>query len=100
MSENKEFKDPTVTISGVPYPVKFGFLSLSIFNDAGLQMSDCTKASVLLRLYHSAIVAGCKRNNVPEISWDEFLLCLDDDDNKEVFFDLKKLYEADNAPKK
>lgn len=99
MSDIK-FKDPTVTISGVPYPVKFGFLSLSIFNDAGYQMQDCTKAGILLQLYHSAIVAGCRRNNVPEITWDEFQLCLDDEDNGEVFFDLKKLYEADNAPKK
>jgi len=95
------FKDPTVTISGVPYPVKFGYLSLSIFNDAGYQMSDCTKASVLLRLYHSAILAGCQRNNVPAaISWEEFNNVLDDDENKEVFFDLKKLYETDNEPKK
>lgn len=98
--ETPKFKDPHITISGVPYPVKFGFLSFSIFNDLGHTMEDCIKASVLIRLYHSAIVAGCRRNNVPEIPWPEFETCLDDDDNKDVFDNLKALYEADNKPKK
>lgn len=95
-----KFKDPHIFISGVPYPVKFGFLSFSIFNDQGYEMSDCKKASVLLRLYHSAILAGCIRNNVPDITWAEFTSKLDDEDNKDVFNDIKALYEADNTPKK
>lgn len=100
MSQEVKFKDPHVCISGVPYPIKFGFLSFSIFNDMGYVMSDCSKASVLLRLFYSAIVAGCKRNNVPELTWSEFETRLDDDDNKEVFNEIKALYEADNTPKK
>jgi hypothetical protein len=98
--ETPKFKDAHVIISGVPYPVKFGFLSFSIFNDLGYTMQDCVKAGVLLRLYHSAILAGCQRNGVPEISWDDFNNSLDDDDNCEVFNELKALYESDNAPKK
>lgn len=98
--ETPNFKDPHIVISGVPYPVKFGYLAFSIFNEHGHVLADCKNAMILLRLYHSGIVAGCKRNNVPGISWEEFLLSLDDDDNTGVFDSIKALYETDQTPKK
>jgi len=99
--ETPKFKDAHVIISGVPYPVKFGFLALSIFNEHGHDLKELKTLSVLLRLYHSAILAGCQRNGVPAITWEDFNNSLDDDDNGlKVFNQLKALYESDDAPKK
>lgn len=93
-------KDPIINISGVPFPVKFGYLSYSIFNGQGYTLDQCANAEILLRLYHSAILAGCQRNNVPELPWAEFKSKLDDDDNTEVFHELTKLYQTTNEAKK
>jgi hypothetical protein len=98
--ESPNFKDPHIFISGVPYPVRFGYLSFSIFNEAGYVLQDTRTATVLLRLYHAGILAGCRRNKVPAISWEDFETCLDDDDNAGVFDAIKEIYESESVPKK
>lgn len=96
------FKDPHVVIADVPYPVKFGFQSYAIYGDRGNLNEDLEsptkRASALIELYYSGIVAGCERNNIPAPTKNEFMHALDD--QPELFKQMQKAHQESTKVKK
>jgi len=85
MLPEKIGSDPTVIIDSVPYPVRYGARSLAIFGDmAGRLVTNISTPMTITEMYqqyYSGIAAGCLRNKVPALTYDEFMNAMDDDEN-------------------
>jgi len=96
MLPEKIGQDPTVIIDSVPYPVRYGARSLAIFGDmAGRLVTNISTPMTMTEMYqnyYSGIAAGCLRNKIPALTYDEFMNALDNDPNV-----IKKLVEIKSA---
>jgi len=85
MLPEKIGSDPVVIIDSVPYPVRYGARSLAIFGDmAGRLVTNISTPMTITEMYqqyYSGIAAGCLRNKVPALTYDEFMNAMDDDEN-------------------
>jgi hypothetical protein len=78
-------KDPVVVIDSVPYPVRYGARSLAIFSDmTGRLVTNISAPMTITEMYqqyYSGISAGCLRNKIPALTYDEFMTALDNDES-------------------
>jgi len=75
-----------IEINKVPYYVKYGTLSMIAFGKlTGLPVKEINnlpdmQLEQMYQLYYSGLVAGCQMQNVPCLTFDEFLMAVEEDE--------------------
>jgi hypothetical protein len=93
------FKDPTITIEEIEYPVRFGHRCINVYAERTGKLSLAQiNASEFYEYYYSAIVAGCRRHKVPEPTYDQYMNALDD--QPDLFDQISVIRVEQESPKK
>lgn len=89
-----------IEINKVPYYVKYGTMSMIAFGKlTGLPVKEVNNLpnmqfEQLYQLYYSGLVAGCQIQKVPCLTWEEFLLAVEED---ETILDTLQSLKKENS---